>query len=309
MHITNPEPSAIPSHSSSRASRWARGAALAGATACLLAPASAFGQEPAVPVPVSSPPATLQQTVATTQIEVIYSRPSARGRQIYGGLVPWDEVWRTGADSATRITFSTPVTVEGQKLEAGSYELFTIPGKSSWTAIFQEHGDRWGSYAYSAESDVARVSVEPQKLSRPVETLTLGFRDLKPASAVLEIAWADVAVPLEIAIDVGETVVPSLEEALKEGDAGLAFRAALFYFESGLDLDRAVELVDRALEANPTHLGMLYRKALMLEKKGDVAGAIAAAKGSMASAAKVQSRELREEYKRLNETLIERLES
>lgn len=277
---------------------------------CLLglgAAAPAEAQESTFEWPRSSPKAEVHQRVATTDIQLTYSRPSARGRTIFGGLVPYDRVWRTGADSATQITFSTPVSVGDQALEAGTYELFTIPSKDAWTVIFHEHKSQWGSYAYDPANDVARVTVEPVRLEHPVETLTLSVDHLASSSAVLNIAWESVRVPVEIGIDVRQTVLPHFEEALKgEGDRPY-YRAAMFFFENDLDIDRAVELMQKALEARPDSFPMLYRLALMLEKKGDTAGAIAAVERSLESTAKIEGEELRDEYTRLNNTLLERL--
>ncbi len=279
------------------------------ALAGLLFAGALEAQESAIEWPRSSPRAVVQQRVATTNIELSYSRPSVKGRQIFGGLVPYDQVWRTGADSATKISFSTPVTVGGESLPAGTYELFTIPGKKEWVVIFHEHKSQWGSYAYDPANDVARVKVKPEKLATPVETLTIGINHLTSSSAHLDIAWEHYRVPVPIDIDVRETVLPLFEEALAADGDRPYFRAAMFYFENDLDIDRAAELMAKALEARPDSFPMLYRYALILEKKGDVKGARDAAERSKKIAAELPGEELREEYLRLNDMILGRLGS
>lgn len=262
---------------------------------------------PAFEVPTTSPRAEVHQRIAGTDVEIRYHRPSRRGREIFGGLVPWDRIWRTGADSATRISFSTPVRFGDTPVDAGAYELFTIPGRDEWTAILQEERSRWGAYAYDPANDVARVTVPARALAEPVESLRLELAELRPAAAELRIEWERTGAAVPIAVDVRATVVPALEEALAAEDRPPRFRAAMFYFEHDLDLDRAAELIDRALEDHPKHVGMLYRQALILERLGDHAGARAAAEATLENAAD-QAPHLRDEYTRLAHGLLERLD-
>jgi len=221
-------------------------------------------------------------------------------------LVPYDQVWRTGADSATRVEFSTPFTLNGTPVPAGAYELFTIPGEAEWTVILQEHRSQWGSYSYDPQKDVVRVVAKPVSLHESVESFTIGFDDLRPSHATLNLSWDRTRVPVRIDIDVRATVVPLLEQALQAEGRRPYFRAAMFYFENDLDIERAAELIALALEAAPTHIGLLHRQGLILERKGDVAGAIAAAEKSLAGAAEAAP-ELRDEYTRLNSALLDRL--
>ena len=257
-------------------------------------------------VPTTNPPAAVRQRIAATDVEVEYNRPRVKGRTIFGGLVPWDQVWRTGADRATRITFSTPVTLGGTRIEAGSYELFTIPARDGWTVIVHRNQSQWGSYAYDPANDVARVTARPVALSEPVESFTISIDDVANSSATLNIAWERTRVPLRLEVDVEETVVPRLEEALRSEGRRPWFLAAMFYFENDLDIDRAAELIGMAVEESPNHIGILHRQALILEKKGDIAGAIQAAERSLAGAAQ-SPEELRLEYTRLNTALLARL--
>ncbi len=276
---------------------------------CLLSVGVLEAQESTFEWPRSSPKAEVHQRIATTDIQLTYSRPSARGRTIFGSLVPYGQVWRTGADSATQISFSTPVSVHGKSVPAGTYELFTIPSEQEWVVIFHEHKSQWGSYAYDSKHDVARVVAKPVQLSQPMETLTLSIDSLTANTAVLNITWDQFRVPVDITIDVRETVLPQLEAALKaEGDRPY-YRAAMFFFENDVDVNRAAELMAKALESRPNSFPMLYRYSLILERKGDREGAIAAAERSMKSAAETPGTELREEYDRLNRVVLNRLNS
>ena len=257
-------------------------------------------------VPPTNPRGKIQQKIAATDIEVVYNRPSAKGRKIFGDLVPYNQVWRTGSDASTKLTFSTPVFINGKSLEAGTYELFTIPGKSEWTIILQQNRNQWGSYSYNAEFDALRLTVKPVNITETVETFTISFNNITSKSAELSLAWERIKVPIQLSVDLKTTVLPQLEESLTKEGRRPYFRAAMFYFENDLDINRAAELMQLAIDENPNHLGMLYRQALILEKKGDKTGAIAASEKSLAEAQKA-SKELKEEYTKLNTILLARL--
>lgn len=264
------------------------------------------GQENGFEVPTTNSRGKVQQRIATTDIEVSYNRPSVKGRIIFGDLVPYNQVWRTGSDASTKITFSTPVTIAGHKIDAGSYELFTIPGEREWTLILQENHSQWGSYAYKEEFDILRTTSRSKQLPDFIETFTMNFGDITSNSASLVIAWENTSVAFDMSIDLKETVLPQLEAALEKDGKKHYFRAAMFYYENDLDINRAADLMAKAIENNPDHLGMLYRQALILERKGDMAGAIEASEHSLSLAQKVP-RELKEEYTKLNMALLNRL--
>ena len=156
-------------------------APIARAESPLLAPAPA--------VPPTNPQASVLQFIGPTQVEVAFSRPGVKGRKIFGALVPYEHVWRTGADNATRIRFSTPVKLGGVDVPAGTYELFTIPRPNEWTVILQKIQQQWGSYSYDSTHDVARVNVKATRLAEPAETFTISFDDLAPNAATLNIVW------------------------------------------------------------------------------------------------------------------------
>lgn len=259
-------------------------------------------------IPKTSSKATISQTVAATRIEIKYNRPNKKGREIFGSLIPYDQIWRTGADEATEIYFSTPVLLEGNPIDSGKYEIFTIPSKEKWEIILQKSKNQWGSYKYDSTNNVAKFTVTPVSSSTTIETFTISIDQVLSASATLHISWDNVIVPIRLNIDLKTTVIPKLEESLLKGENPPYFHAAMFYFDNDLDINRAYELITLALEKKPEHLGMLYRRALILQKKGDIKEAIVSAEKSMEAAQKVNP-ELKEEYIRLNTKLIEELKN
>lgn len=267
-----------------------------------------FAQAPKINFPAASPAGSITQRVGLTDIQVNYNRPGAKGRSVFGKLVPYDHVWRTGANTATKISFSTPVKLNGTEVPAGTYELFTIPGKDEWTVIIHKNMSQWGAYAYDEKNDVARIKAKPQTLPTPLETLAIGFNNLRDESATLYIAWENVRVPVTISVDVKSTLVPQIEAVMASGGEKLPyFQAAMYYFENDVDLKKAAAWMDAAIAANPGAFYMVYRKALILEKLGDKAGAIATAQQSLEAAKKDPTPSLSEEYVSLNQTLIDRL--
>ena len=261
---------------------------------------------PKVDFPAPSPAATLKQRVGLTEIEVNYFRPGVKGRKIFGGLEPYGVVWRTGANNPTKITFSTAVKIGGKEVPAGSYGLYSIPGQGEWTVIINRIGEKdWGAYAYKEANDVVRAKVKPVMLPQSVETFTIDINDIKTESATLNLIWEKTRVPLKIEVDVVSKLKPQIEAAMmSDGAKKPYFQAAMFYFENGGDLKKALEWMEAGLKENPGAFYMVYRKGLILQKMGDKAGALAAAKASREAAAKSDTPLLRDEYVRLNDALI-----
>jgi hypothetical protein len=261
---------------------------------------------PRIDFPQASPGATLRQRIGLTDIEVVYSRPSAKGRVMLGGMNPYGQVWRTGANSATRITFSTAVTFGGAHVDAGTYELFTLPGKEEWTVILQKALNQWGAYSYDAKNDTVRVKVQPVALVDPVETFTIEFNDLRDESATLLLTWEKTCVPIRLGFDVTGLLVPKIETAMTGPGKKPYMQAALFYLDHNLDLAKASGWIDAAIAEQPDAFYLYYQRARILAKKGDKAGALAAAQQSLGMASKGTGPE-NTEYTRLNEALISSL--
>ena len=253
--------------------------------------------------PQLSPTETLKQRIGLTDIEVVYSRPSARGRVMLGGNNPYGDVWRTGANSATRVSFSTAVTLQGSNVDAGTYELFTIPGKDEWTVILQKAGDQWGAYTYDPKNDVVRVTAKPVTLAEPVETFTIDFNDIRGDSATLDLIWETTRVPVSLGVDVVGIVVPEIDAAMASPGKKPYAQAAMFYLEHKLDLDKANGWIDAAMAEQPDTFYLVYWKARILAAKGDKSGAETAARRSIELASKTTG-PAKDEYIRLNEALI-----
>lgn len=234
-------------------------------------------------VPRPSPKSTVTQTVGVTDVTVIYSRPSVRDRKIWGELVPMDQVWRTGANEATIVKFSTDVKINGNALTAGAYSLHTIPGQNEWTVIFNKVADQWGSYSYDAAKDACRVKVKPEASSHH-EMLTFEFPAVTTTSADMVIAWEKVRVPLKIEVDTVTLAQKAIRDAMsaaKADDARTPFQSASYYFENNLDPAYAMELVNKAIAIRETY-GNLMLKARMLAKAGKKKEAIATAERAIA---------------------------
>jgi hypothetical protein len=249
-------------------------------------------QTPKVDFPAASPACTLKQRVGLTDVEIVYSRPGVKGRVIFGGIVPYDHVWRTGANAATKITFSTPVKLNGTDIPAGSYALFTIPGEDEWTIIINKGAAQWGAFQYDEKADVARFKVTPVKLTEQIETFTIEFNHIRDESAVLNLVWDHVVVPVKIEIELTGKIVPQIEAAMASPDKksdGFYFQAATFYYNHDQDLHKALDWVNAGLEDNSRiSYEILHLKAQILARQGDKAGAIAAAKESSELAVKAE---------------------
>lgn len=260
-------------------------------------------------VPRASPRTQVDERIGLTDVSYSYSRPSMRGREIFGALVPYGEIWRTGANAATTISFSNDVTFGGEDVPAGSYALFTIPSETEWTVILNATAQQWGSYAYDASVDVARMKVPVHTLREPVETFAIGLTDMDAEAAHLTLEWETTRVSVPIEVDVAAILVPQIEAAMAgDGDDRPFFEAAMFYYSHDVDIAKAVEWIEEAARQQPDAMWVVYRKGLVLAKAGDTEGALEAARASR-EMARAAGGELGEEYERLSDALIDELTS
>ncbi len=240
--------------------------------AAVLADAS-FAADLQLPRP--SQKAQVMQTVGLTDVTINYSRPGVKGRVIWGGLVPYDKVWRTGANEATSITFSTDVKVNGQALPAGTYSIHTIPTKGDWTLIFNKKADQWGSYSYDEKEDALRVQVK----ARPhefTEWMEFSLPDIAVDKATVALDWEKLRVPFEIQVQTIDHALASARAAmasLAADDHQTAFRCASFAFQNNVAPDEARQWVDKSISIKETWLN-LRLKADMMAKDGKTAEAI-----------------------------------
>jgi hypothetical protein len=230
--------------------------------------------QPAIPPPDLSPKASVAQTIGVTNIEINYHRPAVNKRKIFGGLVSYGAVWRAGANENTTISFSTPVTVEGQSLPAGTYGLFMIPTPTTWTVVFSKFAEAWGAYSYDPSEDAARVTVTPQPMNDSQERLVYTFDDVTSNSGTASLRWEKLRVPFKIGVDLPATVRASIANTLRGGkhwDPNAWAAAARWELRNG-DVDTALKYADKALEYGNS-VTTLRTKAAVLDKKGDKAGA------------------------------------
>lgn len=211
-----------------------------------------MGQAQELPAP--SPQSEMHQRVGLTDVVVKYSRPSAKEREIFGALVPYGELWRTGANMATTITFSTPIMIGEQDVPAGTYALFTIPGEDEWTIIINKNAKQSGTSQYDEEMDVARVSVEPMYTEEHLETFTIDVQNLRNESALLVLGWENtrVGVPFEVrTMETAEgNIALALEETPKEDMWRVYRNAANFYLNNDTKLDLALEYINASIAQN-----------------------------------------------------------
>jgi hypothetical protein len=252
------------------------------AAALALAAAPALAQ---LATPLPSPNASVTQTFGVTKAEVVYSRPSVKGRTIWGDLVPYDKVWRTGANSVTKISFDTDVTVEGQKLAAGSYGLYTIPGKTEWTVIFNKQST--GSPGdYAADKDVLRVKVKPTALAENKEFFTISFPTATNSGATLQIAWEKLKLSLAIGVDTNAVFLHKAKVAVadaKVDDWRTSYVAARGLYDMKYAPEDASKFLERSLSTKQTFAN-LSLKANVLAAQGDKKNAIVWGEKALAAA-------------------------
>lgn len=200
-------------------------------------------------LPHASPDAELKQHVGFTDVVIKYSRPGAKGRKIFGGLVPYAQLWRTGASDATTIHFSDTVKLNGNTIPGGTYSLFTIPDKEAWTIIINKDTAMHGASNYAEELDLVRFSVKPESTSRFYETFTIEVNDILRESAALSIAWENTQVNLDLKTDADDKVMAQIHDLIvtrKEDKPSLYFQASSYYFNTGKDLNTALEWIKKA---------------------------------------------------------------
>ena len=235
--------------------------------------------------PQPSPSSKLIQTVGLTEVTVEYSRPSMRGRKIFGGLEAYDELWRTGANANTVVSFGDDVTVDGQTLKAGKYAIFTKPGKTSWEVMFYADTNNWGTPREWDESKVvAKTTVEVFPIEVPIETFTITIDDLTNNGATLGMMWENVYAGVKFEVPTSEKADASITKLMAGPSANELYAAASYYYEEGKDLNKAKEWIDKAVSMNDKAFWIMRRQSLIYAKLGDKKGAIRAAQKSLAAA-------------------------
>ena len=255
-----------------------------------------------VKMPQPSTTQTIKQEFGMGAIELTYSRPVAKGRKIYGDLVPYNKLWRTGANAATRITFTDPVEMGGKKVDTGTYVLYSIPGLDSWEIILNKGLNNWGTDGYKESEDVIHFRVEPIKAKANIETFTMQFTNVKPESCELHIMWAKTTVSIPITSNIKDRLRVQIEKAMQT-DKKPYWQAAQFYNEYEHNQTKALENCTKAIEANNKAFWIYLYKAKIQKETGDKAGAKASALKSLELAKEAKN----DDYVKMNEELLRKL--
>jgi len=262
----------------------------------------AFAVQAQIQTHQPSPSSKIDQTIGLTEVSVEYSRPAMRGRTIFGDLVPYGKVWRTGANLRTKFSVSTDVTIDGKELKKGTYGILSVPNADSWEVIFYTDAMGGGAPAQLDESKVAlRVKAKPQNTGYDMENFTIAFGDLADGSTgMMYLMWEKTRVGLKIGTPSNEMAMKSIEKVMAGPSANDYFSAASFYHKSGTDMDKALEWASKAVEMNPDAFWMSRQKSLIQADMGDKKGALETAKVSLAAAEKAGN----QDYVKMNKESI-----
>ncbi len=255
-----------------------------------------------VKLPAASSSQTVTQALGINSVTLTYQRPNINGRVVFGGLVPYGQVWRTGANSIPNLTFEEEVRIEGHTVPAGTYGLFTVPNKNEWTIILSKNPKQWGAYQYKETDDLLRFNVKPQTLTKKVETFTIDFENVTTKSAVISLAWENTKVGFNVTVDQSKEIIASIDAAM-QSEKKPYFQAAQYYFNNNLDIQKASEWVKEADKENTSAPHIKYWKARILAKAGDSAGAKQAAQEGVAMATKSNN----QEYIKLNSQVLKEI--
>ena len=259
------------------------------ASAIALSVSTLVVQAQTLKTPAPSTSQTIKQAFGLGDITLDYSRPSAKGRVIFGDVVPFGKMWRTGANASTKITFSEDVKVEGKDVKAGTYAIYTIPNKESWEVILYSDLTMAGNTSnYKSENEVLRVVVKPTMLSKSVETFTINLADVTATSTTLEFVWEKTSVPVKITTEIDTKVMKNIETTMAV-DLRPYFQAANYYYENNKDLNQALIWVNKAVEQNPKAFWVTMLKARIELKLNDKKAAIATAEKTVALATEAKN--------------------
>jgi Protein of unknown function (DUF2911) len=256
-----------------------------------------------IKTPAQSPTAKVTQEVGVSEVTVEYSRPSARGRKIFGDLLPYGEMWRTGANASTKITFKDNVNIKGQKLDAGSYALYTVPGEKEWAVIFYKNTKFWGTPGkdYDGNDEALRIVLPITALPNNVETFTISFDNLGNSRFDINMDWERTRISIPVDLNTDEKVMGDIKKSLEGPDGRTFYSAAQYYFQEGKNLDEALSFCNTALQKQGDKFWMLRLKSQILAKQGKYKDAIAVAEKST----ELANKEGNADYPRMNAKSID----
>ena len=261
-----------------------------------------FAEAQTFKAPQTSTTQTIKQNFALSSIEITYSRPGIKDRKIFGGLVPFETIWRTGANDANVLSFGDTVFINGTKISPGKYGLVSIPHEKSWTLIITKQLNVTDSASYKKDQDVIRVEAKTKELGESLETFTMQFANIRNGSCDLQLMWDKTAASLPITTNIDEVMKAQINELLKK-DTRPYYNSAMYYMNNNLDLNQALAWFDKALQIEPELLRNHYQRARLLSKMGRKEEAKAAAKKGI-ELAKAQKND---DFVKLNETLLKEI--
>lgn len=244
-----------------------------------LALAIGFGmnaQAQTIKMPAPSPLSTVKQAFGLSDVTVEYSRPSAKGRTVFGDVVPFETLWRTGANGCTKVTFGDDVKIDGKAVPAGTYSLFSIPGKAEWTIILNKNTKLGGTNGYSEAEDQLRFKAKPRTKAEKTETFTIEFANLTANKATMELIWENTVVAFDFTTEFDEKVMKNIESVMAK-DARPYHMAASYYYDNKKDMTKALDWATKAVESNPEAYWSLMLKAKIQLELKDYKGATATA--------------------------------
>lgn len=261
-----------------------------------------LGTNAQVVVPQLSPKSSLSQVVGLTQVNVEYSRPSSRGRNVFGDLVPFGKVWRTGANASTLITFGDDITIDGKNLKKGKYALYTLPKADSWEVIFYTDTDNWGTPEVWNEAKVAlRTIAKVNVINKNFESFTIDINNLDNNSGNLNLIWETTLITVKFEVPTQKIAMASIDKVLAGPSAGDYYSSAQYYYQSKIDYSKSLTYINKAIELNKeTPYWYTRLKSLIQAKLGDKKGATDTAKLSLAAATVAKNND----YIRMNQDSI-----
>lgn len=267
----------------------------------LLSAYAVHSVEAQIQAPAASPASTLKQEIGLVEIEINYSRPGMKEREIFGAMLPFGQFWRTGANAPTMVSFSDDVMIGGQKLAKGEYALFSYPGEKDWTIIFSNSKALPGGDGYDKSLDAVRMQVKPEELSAPVETFTINIANIRNNTATIDLEWENTRVSIPVSMNTDEKVFASIEKVMNGPSANEYYTAANYYLSAGKDLSQAREWVTKAVEmTGGNYFWMSHTKARIEAELGLKSEAIKTAQASIKAAKAAGDTH----YVALNENLI-----
>jgi tetratricopeptide (TPR) repeat protein len=254
----------------------------------------------ALKTPTPSPMQTLKQGFALTDISIEYYRPSAKGRTVFGDVVPFGKIWRTGANGATKMTFGENVKIQGKEVPAGTYAIYTIPNKDNWEVLIYKDLKLGGNVNdYKQENELMRFTVPVVNMNDHVETFTVNVANIQASSCAIELTWEKTKISFNVVAEIDQVIMASIDKAMNV-DSKPYYQAASYYYENNKDMAKALEWITKAVDQNPKAYWVALLKAKIELKSGDKKAATTSAQKVIELAKEAKN----DDYVKMAEKLI-----